>query len=656
MYLESIHIKNYRLLADAGINFDKATTIIVGRNNTGKTSLMDLTRKVTHGYKLTFHDYPMKFRDALYLATEQFVNNDITYDELRNCIQSPSIKFVINYDLEKPEQSLGALSPFIIDTDIETTKAVILAEYRFSISADAFKELFVIESDSDGNASKMSREFVQKTIKKSFPQFFELVIEAINPNDVTDKQPKTHNDLGELLPVHIIKAERGMDESELANQNPLRPILSRLFKMDIEEIYPEVQDEARKLRSLVEKTNETIEENTNKLLADIVKKSLDFGYPSSEEMQLKAITQIALEDQIKSNTDLAYIEQGFLEELPSTYNGLGYKNLIKIEFELAEFSKQIESRVEVAIPLLFIEEPESHMHPQLQQAFAKFLTAFLKKLSGKPIQILMTTHSSHIANAVPFNQIRYVRKCKNFVEYKDLSVFYTANKPNADFIHKYLTLNRCDLFFADKAILIEGTAERLLIPDMINKCGDGGLYTSEAPQLSSQYYSLIEVGGAYAHIFCPFLDFLGIPTLIITDIDSVADNLSKTLVSAGTKSSNATIKWWVRRALGMNEDAPVSLSAIVTLEEMKKTHGICHIEFQTCESGICGRSLEEAIINVNRALYAIGENPKEEDVCFSGKKKTDFALELLLEKSNYNVPAYIQNGLCWLDEQKLFST
>ena len=444
-----------------------------------------------------------------------------------------------------------------------------------------------------------------------------------------------------------------MDESEAGSKNPLSPILSRLFKTDIDEMYPEIQTEVQNLRKLVGKANEDIEDKTNNLLADIVQKSLDFGYPNADEMQFRAITQFALEEQIRSNTDLSYIEHGLGEELPSTHNGLGYKNLIKIEFELAEFSKQIANNLEIAVPLLFLEEPESHMHPQLQQTFVKFLTGFLAKISDKKIQVLLTTHSSHIANAVPFSQVRYVQKMKNKISYKDLSEFHDANKANSDFVHKYLTLSRCDLFFADKAILIEGTAERLLIPDMIKKCGEAKMYRSKAPQLSSQYYSLVEVGGAYAYIFCPFLEFLGIPTLIITDIDSISDILEKTYVSNGTKSSNATINWWMRRELGLDKKDAVSLGQIIALDRKKKTNGICHIEYQTQENGLCGRSLEEAIINANRALYGIDSSPNEADIDFDNKKKTDFALELLLEKSDYMVPSYIQSGLCWLDEQSV---
>jgi predicted ATP-dependent endonuclease of OLD family len=91
---------------------------------------------------------------------------------------------------------------------------------------------------------------------------------------------------------------------------------------------------------------------------------------------------------------------------------LGYKNLIKIVFALAGFSKEIANNIEIVVPLLFLEGPESHMYPQLQQTFVKFFTKVLNKISTKTIQVLLTTHSSHIANAVSFNQIRYIQKQK----------------------------------------------------------------------------------------------------------------------------------------------------------------------------------------------------------------------------------------------------
>ena len=159
------------------------------------------------------------------------------------------------------------------------------------------------------------------------------------------------------------------------------------------------------LRAIIDDANNEVKNRTNTILNEIIDKSIQFGYPNAEELKLRADSEISLKEQIEKRTDLTYISENQKEELPSTHNGLGYKNLIKIVFELAEFSKIIEQNINIAIPILFIEEPESHMHPQLQQTFVKYLTKFLQEIANKPVQVIMTTHSSHIANTVPFEQI-----------------------------------------------------------------------------------------------------------------------------------------------------------------------------------------------------------------------------------------------------------
>lgn len=88
------------------------------------------------------------------------------------------------------------------------------------------------------------------------------------------------------------------------------------------------------------------------------------------------------------------------------------------------------------------------------------------------------------------------------------------------FLSQYLGIQSSELFFADKAIFIEGTTERMLLPLFMSK-HDSGL-AGEMP-LSSQNISVLEVG-ANAKAFAPFLDFLGIKSLIVTDIDTTKKN------------------------------------------------------------------------------------------------------------------------------------
>lgn len=334
-----------------------------------------------------------------------------------------------------------------------------------------------------------------------------------------------------------------------------------------------------------------------------------------------------------------------------------------MEFLLAAFAKDIEKRGVACVPLLFIEEPESHMHPQMQTAFAAYLEKFLGKLSDVKIQTFLTSHSAHIANTMEFSKVRYTQKSNTGVIYKNLNTFAQDHPNNVDFIRKYLTLTKCDLFFADKAIFVEGASERLLLPDMIEKCEKSGEFSHCKYPLSAQYYALIEIGGAYAHKFIPFIDFLGVPCLILTDLDSVANSKGKNgkaveksvVVSQGETTSNETIKWWVRRNKGISENntSKINLSEIKAITADGKTRGKCHIEFQTTENGLCGHSLEEAIRNVNRKHYNLSDKISEDELEFKGKSKTDFALDLIYKYSDYCVPDYIKSGLKWLNDQRV---
>ena len=103
----------------------------------------------------------------------------------------------------------------------------------------------------------------------------------------------------------------------------------------------------------------------------------------------------------------------------------------------------------------------------------------------------MTSHSAHVANTVPFKQVRYILRrpsdviCKNvddfptsielpqdaeLTETQKNSLITKEKAKRLDFLQKYMKLSYCDLYFCDKAILAEGAAERLLLPDMIQKC------------------------------------------------------------------------------------------------------------------------------------------------------------------------------------------
>lgn len=655
MQLTKLEIRNYRLLVNADLDIDKDTTLIVGRNNSAKTSCMDFLYRIISGNSIGYDDYPLSKRESAVICLTRFIKGECTYEQFCVEFPKPSMKFFIDYSHESNDDNLGALSPFIIDVDESINEAIIFAEYRVKISESELKKMFddilVLNADE---VITCDENIIKERFKTSFPKTLSLAIEAINPSNPLDTQIKSQQELIEMFPFYIIRAERDLDETGNTNKSSLQAVITNYFCVDTSTLDPTIASKINDLRSTVEKANHDIQKSTDTILSNLVDEAIGFGYPNAEELQLGVSTNIAINNQIQDNSKLTYIQTGSKEELPSDHNGLGYKNLIKIQFQLAQFAEIIKQGNSACIPLLFIEEPESHMHPQMQQTFITYLESFLNKISNIHIQVFITSHSSYIANTIEFSKIRYAQRTTNGVIYKNLNSFTQTDPANVDFIKKYLTINRCDLFFADKAIFIEGASERLLLPDMIKKCENIGLFDSREYKLSSQYYALIEVGGAYAHRFIPFVEFLDIPSLIITDIDSIK-NRKEIIVSLGTTTSNGTIKYWIKRVKGWGASKKISLSNIQHMKDGNKTINRIHLEFQTAENGLCGRSLEEAIRNVNRSIYGLTSTATEDELTFKEKSKTEFALNLIFDNSNYNIPKYIKDGLIWLNNQKVLS-
>lgn len=654
MQLSKIKIQNYRLLLDAELDVDDKMTLIVGRNNTVKTSCIDFVGKVIREKDLTYDDYPLCKREELHNLISQFMAKEISFTQMCEKLSMISLEFWIDYSLDDPEANLGALSPFIIDVDVDTTIAIIRAEYKLQLDEKSLWNLMEPCFYSNG-AYTPNYEEAHSNCANNFTKIFGMIIYAVNPKSNEDRQIKSQKELSDLFPFYSIPAERVLGEDGAQNNNSLGALITSFFDMKEDDLDPKVAKEVKELRKIIEDANKDVQKRSDTLLSSVVNSAIGFGYPNGEELQLAVTTQLRIDDQIKNQTKLAYTSEVPGEALPSSHNGLGYKNLIKMEFLLAAFAKEIEQRGIACIPLLFIEEPESHMHPQMQHTFADYLETFIGKITAVHIQTFLTSHSAHIANTVDFSKIRYAQKTVAGVIYKNLHSFSKSNATNMDFIKKYLTLSRCDLFFADKIIFVEGASERLLLPDMIAKCDKVGLFDSQKYKLPAQYYALIEIGGAYAYKFIPFVNFLGIPCLILTDIDSMKDGRTKAVVGKGKVTSNSTLKWWMRQIKSLPEDdaTKIDLAEIIALSSDQKTLGKCHVEFQTNENGLCGRSLEESIKNVNRTHYGLADPVTEEKLEFNEKSKTDFALNLVCENPNYEIPQYIKDGLVWLNGQQV---
>lgn len=657
MFLNKIVIENFKLLEKVEIKTDRSITLIVGRNNSGKTSFFEIMTKIIYGRELGFNDYPIKLRSELYANIENYLLNKLSFEELKKLIKITKVNLFINYNDNGNDDFLGFLSPFIIDLDESNTTALITVKYDFNINEEDFLQIFEDQKQFINNGKIIAdkeMEFHKKIrdiIKQKFSKFFSLRIFAVNSKNQEDCIEKTMSELKNLFPICYIRAERNLDENDnYVNPNdPFENILKKVFNSEVKEAETSLGKSIERLKELVNDANSQINSTIKDKMDTIVSNSIHFGYPNADELSFSAETNIDISSNVVNSTKLLYTSKDNDEVLPSGNNGLGYKNLIKIELILTEFSQIILDLSEVTMPLLFIEEPESHMHPQLQRKFIEYLNVFLEQISNKTIQTFITTHSSCIVNSVDLQTVRYCFKNKTSVIFKDINEYIKRFPEDYDFVKKFLKIDVCEVFFADKLILIEGTCERLLIPHIINNLSLNKKFALEKDNLSSQYYSLIEIGGAHSFHFISFLNFLQIPSLLICDIDSAIFNekshrYCKAVYSKSKYSTNSTIKHW------LNKEGYVELSELNN-DQIEKTIDYCHIEYQNIENGLCGRSLEEAIINVNRSLFGLNSDVSDEDLGNKAieQSKTDFAITLLLNNPNFEIPSYIKNGLLWLD-------
>lgn len=655
MKISRISIKNFRLLEDVELCLEDGATVIVGRNNSGKTSLTELFRRLLDEKSPRFklEDFSLgvyeQFWDAYELYRKEEEEADIRKD-------LPLISTTLDVEYGRDEE-LGPLADFVIDLNEQCNSTKI--NIRYELAPGKIAQLFADLDNERGNFFKM--------LKEQIPKFFETTVEAQDPNDPTNRKSLGNANLRAVLQFAFINAQRALDDASNREKAVLGKVFEKLFTAaSSEAANTEDQATAAALTSAADKVQEQINEGFNKQLKNLAPTFDLFGYPGLTDPKLRTETILKVEQLFSNHTTVGYLGVNGVN-LPESYNGLGPRNLIFILLKLFEFFKEFANRQPASgIQLIFIEEPEAHLHPQMQSVFIRKLEEirelFADRYNNKnpwPVQFVVTTHSSHIANEASFDSMRYfltkerqAESALNKTEIKDLRTgLSNEEKENREFLHKYMTLTRCDLLFADRAILIEGPTERLLLPEMISKSDNA--VTDTDPKLGNKYLTIMEVGGAYAHRFFKLLDFLNLRTLVITDLDTIDENdqRKKCKVSLGTHSSNACINSWY----ATSEKENPTKDEIMGKSEGDKVAGSRRLAFQIphVDGDACGRSFEDAFMLANPDKFGItGKSANERETqaweAAEKVKKTDFALEHAIEKVDWTTPLYIVEGLRWL--------
>jgi putative ATP-dependent endonuclease of OLD family len=724
MKVSRIEISNFRLLKSFALDLEDELSLVIGKNNTGKTSVLACLDKMavqSDKKAITYEDFNVDLMSSIeaVLLGEQAIGNEEEYSPL-----GIQLKLFIKYS---ELDDLSKISSLIMSLDPADDNVLLSFEYKI-----AFDKIVELKAAYTGEAEKFEncpRLFLKENLSDYFGPVIKKSLLVGDENQFIDLNKEKIN-LKDILSIQFINAKRSVTNKQ--NDKTLSNQTSSLYKQ-VDESDEQVEA-SNEFKKELRKTDTKLSGIYQNMFEGVIEKVNRFGGISPTDTTIKVASTLQHRELLEGNTTVMYQHQN--HDLPEHYNGLGYMNLISMIFEIEMLMSRLRKSLKeqpATINLLFIEEPEAHTHPQMQYVFIKNIKKLLKenRLREDGIEIhlqsIITTHSSHIVSESSFDDIKYLKKspqshqvqAKNL---KDLELEYAStDNPKKDaelkqsyrFLKQYLTLNRAELFFADKAIFIEGDTERVILPAMMKKI-DQEFQSEEVLPLLSQNISIVEVG-AYSQIFEKFIDFIDVKSLIITDIDSYyeeviyeADGVTPQEYKNGSiktkeikcppsngnanMTSNSSLKYFFgqdeldfyKRLKFENKSLKKDQGGGAWVQDPE---GSLKIVYQVEEGGYHARSYEDAFFQINEDFfktehsvfpsltkkhfesYQNGDIDVYEFSELAVNSKPSLAIEVLLnskttivedaeskekprliEFSNWNVPLYIKEGLLWLQQ------
>lgn len=384
-----------------------------------------------------------------------------------------------------------------------------------------------------------------------------------------DAVPIERKHLAKLIRVDFVAAQRGLGGEEADSRSASGPHRVGMFSNQLLQFARRHLNVAATghghradLIKAVAEAQKELDQKIHDAIAPSVEEVKELGYPGLHDPQeIRFRTRIHTADLLDHGTAVQYsMQKDSAEDLLPEYSiGLGYQNLQSLSYQLVSFKTarlNPEKGSPTPVHLVMIEEPEAHLHVQVQRIFPdkahKLISPTDKESTALKSQLLISTHSSHLAHAEDFDRLRYVRrvaKSKDHpmptTEVVNLGQIFGSDDATRQFAERYFRVQHTDLLFANAAIFVEGVAERMLVPLFMER---------DYESLSKRYVSFLDIGGSHAHRLKPLIERLRIPTIVITDIDPVEVKVgakgqpARVAVAntgqAGLECGNATLRNW----------------------------------------------------------------------------------------------------------------
>jgi predicted ATP-dependent endonuclease of OLD family len=695
MWISSFYLDGYRHFEAQTIDLENQSTVIAGANNSGKTSLIDLLRVVLRpegnvradDFSATQRLLWSKRLIEAALGGEDSYRGLLDQEDVTDHSPSIDVKIVVKYD--PVNDDIREFADFLMDLD--SAKSSFYFQYLFKPRADklvlALSGLYLEIQERLQKANWVAAsdvDFSSSTFLSLQSAFDKALMDSCRPDtffadeSFTNLVPMERSRFLKLFNFKPIKASRTLDDISEDKTGALNKRLVDVAK--------ESKEWAEVLATLPALVLGAIDSTgIRSVTSEETLKSLNAVIESISKTNGSSQSDLFLDFQVTENDAIQLITRAMQTRysgggvpLGEASQGLGYSNLILLHLETESFIRAAAAAENAfRVNLLVIEEPESHMHPQMQNAFIRHL--FERVSEAAQFQALVTTHSNEIVRSSSIEQLRVLKISDAVCRIIDLRKFHetkvAGRSPEEQRLFSFMySINFSDVLFADKVVMYEGDTERMYIQALIETREDlAGLRT--------QYISYVQVGGAHAHIYKPLIvDTLGIKTIIITDLDYEKSSTTSTPEALQPlKTTNATLN----ALFGIEKEGKQVAPTLEHLFKMKSPEtGVAGLEgqplvavaFQSSNEGYA-RTLEEAILaslleamvwdskpraewseyrDTSKLKFSISTEPSSptirQIVSSTSNIKTDFMYSLLLKKDfQTGVPPYILSALKWLD-------
>lgn len=665
MYLKSLSIKNYRKYGKdpQTINFahskwpkrsdnedaktkinktekyiSKNSSLIVGKNNSGKSTIVKLLTTLQNtksGSRNVFKytDFNLNILAEWYQANI----NEKSEEKIRSIDKSkfPRLEFQLVLGIDDGNDLISSFEDILTTSGIKTveiqevqeteeiSEVIINAKYEVADTQSFLEELVKLNTGYSEKENQQNEEFSNYKKELQYRKYLALFNSnyfVFNFYPKGRNEPSTEFSLAPLLKVDTIEANTVKNDKTLSQA--YNKIVSTYIK----------NNDMKVINTLVDDINYKVRDMVDTNIKNILQSAVS-SIESTKNLEMNLHPNVTLEKIFASNIIYEYKEEN--NNIPENQFGMGYTNLMVIIAKIVDYIELYsEKDINGSVNILCIEEPETYMHPQMQELFIKNISKAIATLLGKKqqldtFQIIITTHSTHILNSKiqsgnTLNNISYLgQSCENNI-IQNISDEVIVSGRNIDektyeYIKKYLRLEASDIFFTDAVILVEGISEETYLRYELDR----------HPILKNHHIKVYRIDGAHAHQFISLLDLLGIKTVIFTDLDlkrsesekkvdikdnddpdpdvipqNISDLESKYATATSSLSTNGTLQYFIKKEL-KDEEAKYGeinnkiIEKLNNNEELIIDYNNITMFSQGKINGYYATSFEEAVVLTN---------------------------------------------------------